>query len=99
MYPIAVLLLVEKDRSLNNTSFYSSGSAMNFGRDQQSRAEPISFAPGPTRLSSSHIGSEKTGRQNTNILRLTFGSIVELADTEASGGSNEDPNEDKHETA
>ena len=46
MYPILVLLLVEKNRSLNST-YCSFGTVIDVRGGQPSQSEPMSFAHGP----------------------------------------------------
>ncbi|KAH9978637.1 hypothetical protein BGW80DRAFT_1165079 [Lactifluus volemus] len=93
IYPIIVVLLVDRNRSLNNTTFYSSGSiVINTSRDQHSRLGPMVFSSAPQPLSSSQGASEKRGPQLTNP-RLTLGSIVDTR------GVSESLNEDEREIA
>jgi len=83
MYPITVLLLVYRDRSLNHTSANTFSTVVNISREQCSRMEPMSFAPGATHLSPSQTALDKTGPQSTN-LHLAFSSMVELGDMDVS---------------
>ncbi|KAI0254094.1 hypothetical protein BJV78DRAFT_1359786 [Lactifluus subvellereus] len=82
MYPIAVLLLVQR-RTTNDTSFHTFSYVVNISREQRSHVEPMAFVPGPTPLSPSQTAIDKTGPQSTSV-HLAFDSMVELGDMDAS---------------
>ena len=77
MYPIVVVLLVEKNRSLNST-FGSFGTIIDV---HGGRMEPMSFAPGPVLASGGQIDSA-TKPPNAEI-HVTF---MEPGDEETSTG-------------
>ncbi|KAI0245431.1 hypothetical protein BJV78DRAFT_1287866 [Lactifluus subvellereus] len=79
IYPIAVLLLVHRDRSLDHTPSHASSTVVNITREQCSHMVPIAFVPGPTHLSRSQDKIDKTGPQSTRV-HLPFDSMVELGD-------------------
>ncbi|KAI0254091.1 hypothetical protein BJV78DRAFT_1371651 [Lactifluus subvellereus] len=83
MYPIAVLLLVHRDRSLNHASSHAFSTVVNISREQRSHMEPMTFVPGPTII-------DKTGPQIPSV-HLAFGSMVELGDMDASEHGAADP--------
>jgi len=62
MYPIAVLLLVETNRSLD-TTYFSSSSIIDVRGGQPSRAEPMSFVAGPVLATSTQIEIESQASQ------------------------------------
>jgi len=61
MYPIVVVILVEKNRSLK-TTYGSFSTIIDARSDRASKAEPISFAPGPVLASGGQIESAISSR-------------------------------------
>ena len=62
MYPTIILLLVEKNYSLD-TTYFSSGSIIDVREGQRSRVEPMSFAAGPVLATSTQIEIESQASQ------------------------------------
>jgi hypothetical protein len=90
MYPVVVVLLVEKNRSLDST-FCSFGTIIDVSGDRRSQTEPMSFAPAPALASKSQIDLE-TELPNADI-HVTFDSTLEPGDGGMSAGSSKDSNE------
>jgi len=90
MYPIIVLLLVEKNRSLSST-YYSSGNSgtgttLDTSLGRRSQMEPMSFARGPVLAPSRSQTDSATSPPTINI-HFSFGSPLEPRDPEMNAGS------------
>jgi len=85
MYPIIVLLLVDQDRSLSVTTYYTTGSSMKTGGESRSHTEPMSFAPGQRVSSGTLVTAGKTETRNSKTY-FSLGSTLEEGTQEMNAG-------------
>ncbi|KAH9998433.1 hypothetical protein BJV74DRAFT_904642 [Russula compacta] len=89
MYPIIVLLLVDQGRSLNSTSYDSSGPITNAGGGQSSRMGSMTFAPGPAVVLGSQNALGKTKPPSTGI-HVSFSSTLDPGNFETNAAGSID---------
>jgi|SRR6266850_6099688 len=90
MYPVVVVLLVEKKRSLN-FAIGSFGTITNVrgGRQPSQTAEPVSFARTPVLASRGQIDLSTKSPSSTDI-HITFDHTLELGGVGISPGDSKD---------
>jgi len=90
IYPIVVILLVEKHRSLNST-YFSSGTIINVRGDHTLQVEPIAFASGSILVSGGDtVSLTKPPHTTTHV---TFDHMLEPGDAGMDAGNSKISNE------
>jgi hypothetical protein len=91
MYPIVVILLVEKNRSLNYTCS-SFGTIIDVRAERPSQVEPMAFAPGSVLASGGETDSVPKARHT--ITHVTFDHMMEPGGGGMGAGNSKVSNEE-----